>query len=309
MELRQLKYFIQVAESLNFTEASKKLFITQSTISQQIKQLEEELNVLLFDRSEKQICLTEAGLEFLPHAVKVIQDAEYGKQRLLDLQNIRTGELTIGVNYSFSGLLKNTVVKFLTLYPNIKLNILYKTVSELIEMVRKREVDFVLSYKPVWEERSIESMDLFKTHLSVIVHKNHPLSKSKRISIDEIKQYPLALPSKGLHARSKLDASLYANRTTLHPKIELNEANILLQLVETGDWITILSSSTIFGQKNFKAIPLAGDSFDMQAALLWIRDSYQKFSAKEFIKIMLEEECYMASPSGKRKKENRKKDR
>ena len=293
MELRQLKYFIQVAECLNFTEASKKLFITQSTISQQIKQLEEELNVLLFDRSEKQICLTEAGSEFLPHAIRVIQDAEYGKQRLLDLQNIRTGELTIGVNYSFSSLLRNTVPKFLTLYPNIKLNILYKTVSELIEMVKKREVDFALSYKPVWAQRNIESKDLFKTHLSVIVHKEHLLSTAKEISIDQIKQYPLALPSKGLHARSILDASLFANRIKLYPKIELNEANILLRLVDTGDWITILSSSTIFGQKNFRAIPLKGDPHDMQAALLWVRDSYQKYSAKEFIKIMLEDEVFL----------------
>ena len=290
MELRQLKYFIQVAESLNFTEASKKLFITQSTISQQIKQLEQELNFLLFDRSEKKISLTEAGREFLPYAVRVIQDTEYGKQRLLDLQNIRSGELTIGVNYSFSTLLTPTIIHFLNQYPNIKLNIIYKTVNELLEMVKKREVDFALSYKPFREEKSIESRDLFVTSLSVIVHEKHPLSVYKSLPITKITKYPLILPSKGLHARTVLDASLFANRITLNPQLELNEANLLLHLVGTGNWITILSASTIFGQKKFRAIPLIGNNYSMQAALLWIKDSYQKFSAKEFIRMFAEEE-------------------
>jgi len=291
MELRQLKYFIQVAESLNFTEASKKLFITQSTISQQIKQLEDELNVLLFDRSEKKICLTEAGSEFLPHALRVIQDADYGKQRLLDLQNIKTGELTIGVNYSFRSLLTHTIIRFSSAYPNIKLNIFYRSFGELLEMVKKREVDLALSYKPVGEERNIESCDLFTTTLSVIVHKTHPLYKRKSIEVQQIKKYSLALPTKGLYARTILDASLFARHINLQPKIESNEAYMLLKLVKTGDWITVLSASSIFGRDDFKAIPLAGNIHKMQAALLWIKDSYQKSAAKEFIKMLTEEEA------------------
>jgi LysR family transcriptional regulator, cyn operon transcriptional activator len=291
MEIRQLKYFIQVAECLNFTEASKRLFITQSTISQQIKQLENELDILLFDRSEKKICLTEAGKEFYPYAVRVIQDTEYGKQRLLDLQEIRTGELTIGVNYSFSNLLTNTITQFLSLYPNIKLNIIYKTVSELLELVKNREVDFALSYKPLMEEKNIESSDLFKTSLSVIVHKEHVLSTRQNIPLSKIGQYPLVLPTNGMHARVVLNALLQSKHTTLSPQIELNEANMLLRLVGTGNWITVLSPSTILGQDNFKAIPISGNLYNMQASLLWIKDSYMKFSAKEFIRLFTEEKA------------------
>lgn len=68
MELRQLRYFEKTSELLNFTEAAKALFISQSTLSQQIKQLESELGVLLFDRVGKRIVLTEAGSSFLPYA-------------------------------------------------------------------------------------------------------------------------------------------------------------------------------------------------------------------------------------------------
>lgn len=291
MELRQLKYFIQVAESLNFTEASKKLFITQSTISQQIKQLEEELNVLLFDRSEKQISLTEAGNEFLIHAGRVLREAEYGKQRLLDLQNIRTGELFIGVNYSFSSLVTSTVIRFHDLYPNIKLYIIYKTVSELLQTVKKREVDFALSYEPLTNEQNIESKDLFTTPLSVIVHKSHPLSSRENIKLEEIKDYSLALPSKGLHARTVLDSALFAKHLTFRPEIELNEANMLLRLVKMRNWITILAATTVCGQPELKAVPLDEKNCNMQTAFLWVKDSYQKYSAKEFIRMFVEEEA------------------
>ncbi len=289
MELRQLRYFVQVAESLNFTEASKKLFVTQSTISQQINQLEEGLNTLLFDRSEKKIALTEAGQLFLPDAKQILKDTEDGKQRLLDLQNIRTGTLTIGVNYSFSNLLTHAVPEFLNSYPNIKLNVFYKTVSELLEMVKKRDVDLALSYKPVTKEKYLETADLYTTGLSVIVNKSHPLSKLDSIDLTDIEQYPLALPAKGLHARSILDASLYKKKITLDPQIEIDEATMLLLLVKTGKWISILSPSTIIGETDFKAIPLNGSDYQMQAALLWIKGSYQKFSAKEFIKILMKD--------------------
>ena len=76
MELRQLKYFVKSAEYLNFSEAAKHLYITQSTLSQQIKQLEFELGFTLFLRNSRHISLTEAGEEFLPFAKRTIQDAE-----------------------------------------------------------------------------------------------------------------------------------------------------------------------------------------------------------------------------------------
>ena len=105
MELRQLKYFKEACELQNFSEAARVLHISQSTLSQQIKQLEDELDVLLFDRIGKRIVPTEAGLAFLPYAVRAIRDAENGKQIIRDLKGIETGVLHVGVTYSMSPLL------------------------------------------------------------------------------------------------------------------------------------------------------------------------------------------------------------
>ena len=109
MELRQLKYFKEACERQNFSEAARMLHISQSTLSQQIKQLEDELDVLLFDRIGKRIVPTEAGQAFLPYAIRAIHDAEDGKQIIRDLKGIETGVLRIGVTYSMSPLLIATL--------------------------------------------------------------------------------------------------------------------------------------------------------------------------------------------------------
>ena len=86
MELRQLKYFVKVAETLNFSEAARELCITQSTLSQQIKQLEHEMHTTLLLRNSHSVALSEAGNELLPYATRTLKDADVCIERINDLQ-------------------------------------------------------------------------------------------------------------------------------------------------------------------------------------------------------------------------------
>ena len=170
MELRQLKYFIKTAETLNFTQAASQLFITQSTLSQQIRQLENELQVQLFDRVGKRTYLTEAGIEFLPYAKQTVADSDDGVQRLRDLQNIQTGELRIGVVYTLSDLLTSTIISFSKQYPSVKLIVTSKPVIELLDLLKERKLDLILSYRPDDEDTQIQYFPLYDSNLSVIVN-------------------------------------------------------------------------------------------------------------------------------------------
>ena len=145
MELRQLRYFVQVAETLNFSEAARNLFVTQSTLSQQIKQLEQELDVQLLMRTSHSVSLTEAGSELLPYARMMLRDAQLCADRLMDLRNGLCGTLNVGVTYSFSPILTETLVDFMKQYPAVKLNVFYRPMAELMEMVRDRTVDLTLT--------------------------------------------------------------------------------------------------------------------------------------------------------------------
>ena len=117
MELRQLKYFVKVAEMLSFSKAAKALYITQSTLSQQIKQLEDELDIALFFRNNHNVSLTEAGETFLEGARKVLAEADDNKARILDLTLGCSGRLNIGVTHSFGSILTEPVMAFKKEYP------------------------------------------------------------------------------------------------------------------------------------------------------------------------------------------------
>ena len=291
MELRQLKYFVKSAEYLNFSVAAKHLYITQSTLSQQIKQLEFELGFELFLRNSRHISLTEAGEEFLPFARRTIQDAEDGVQRLYDLQNVKTGTLRVGVTYSLSTVLTEGVMSFMKEFPGIRLEIFYKTVDELLVLLREHKVDFILSYKPLFDAPDVDSMPLFENTLALVVAKEHKLAGRKKIKLQELPGIPLVLPSNGLQARMMLDKLLEGSSVQLTSNLELNETNILLQVVATGCYATILSTSAVFGKTRFRAIQLDEPGNVMEASLISLKGAYQKNAAKEFIDILMNTEA------------------
>lgn len=285
MELRQLKYFAKVSETLNFSEAARSLFITQSTLSQQIKQLENELDTPLLIRSSHKVTLTEAGEMILPHVHQILYEAESCADRINDLNKIATGTLSIGVTYSFSPILTETLLLFMKQYPKIKLNIYYKPMIELMDLLKERVVDFVLAFKPTQPVEGVESHILFQNYLAAIVSEHHPLASKNKVTIPELQSYDLALPSKGLQARNAFDW-IISPHDTFRVRIELNEVNILLKLIRQSMLVTVLSEATIHNESGVKAIPLDIPDNEMAGCVHILKDSYRKKSMQEFIRML-----------------------
>jgi len=279
MELRQLKYFAKAAELQNFTEASNLLFITQSTLSQQIKQLEEELGIPLFDRIAKRVRLTEAGKTFLPYALKTIKDSDDGKNMLKDMMNLNTGTLTIGVTYGLTNLLTKAVLEFAAQYPNIQLQISFGTTQELIAKLEQGQLDLMLSFSQQEKNGGYHTTPLFSSCLALIVHTSHPMADRKQISIKNLNSLPLLLPSSGYSIRNYLDTLLQRNNLSLDLKMEVNDINTLLHLVNSGRWGTILMGSSIFSHPDLKAVKITGEGMTRMANITWPSGAYQKKSA------------------------------
>lgn len=288
MELRQLRYFVQVATTLNFSEASRNLFITQSTLSQQIKQLEQEIGTQLFRRNSHSVSLTEAGSELLPFARKTLSDAQLCLDRMTDLDKLLTGTLNIGVTYSFSPILTETVLDFMKLYPGVKLNIYYKPVAELLGMLRGQEIDFLLAFRGRQEVEGVESHVLFQNYLAAIVGEGHPLASRHSVTIEELSRYDLALPTVGLQARNYFDSIFPGRVSDLRVRLELNEVNILLKLVKGGNLASVLAEATTHNFSGVKAVRLDFGGNDMAGCVHTLRNSYRKRSMKKFVKMLSE---------------------
>lgn len=294
MELRQLRYFVNAAEQLSFSDAAKLLNIAQSTLSQQVRQLEDELGVQLFERNSHAISLTEAGAELLPFARRTLHEADSCVARIHDLDQLLAGTLNIGVTYSFSPILTETLMEFMKKYPRVKLNIYYKPMVELMAMLEARAVDFVLAFRPSESMPVIESHMLFDNHLAVIVKESHPLAGLDSVSLADIGKFNLALPSKGLQARNAFDTYLAAHPAPLNIRIELNEVNIMLELIKRGNLVTILAEATVYNQTGVKAIPLTPEANEMEGCVHMLKNCYRKHSAIEFIHMLRESNAVRA---------------
>lgn len=283
-----MKYFVTVAKTLNFSEASRRLYITQGTLSQQIQQLEGEVGTKLFDRTRHSVVLTEAGEELLPLAIQTIEDSEICSNRMRDLRGALTGNLRIGTTHSFSALLTETVKRFIKEHPGVKLTIQSETAAELIEMLRDKELDLALAFKPSVAYDEIESEPLFGNRLSAIMRKDHPLASHKFLTMEDLENHRIVLPGKGLQARRAFDRYLGLDTRKLDVSVEVNEPNLIMDIVQSTNLITVISSLASYYRTNLVAIPLEGGNYSMVGCVHRLKDGYRKRSADIFIDMLRE---------------------
>lgn len=289
MELRQLKYFVRAAELLNFTQAADDLCITQSTLSHQVKELENTLNVLLFDRIGKRVRLTEAGETMLVYAKRTIRQAEESRQALMDLNNIKTGKLIIGCTYGLTQLLIESVTAFNKEFPDVRIQIEFGSTSDLLHKIHTFEIDCMLSFMPLsGQHPELDISRLFSAHLSVIFHHSHKWSTLKKISLQKAAELPLVLPSPSYSIRNFLDGVLIKKHIALSPKIEINDIHSLLELTNTKRWNTILMNSSLFDFTELRAVPIEGQNMVREATIAISSQIYHKKALIAFKDIILE---------------------
>ena len=293
MEFRQLRYFVKVAELRSFSEASKALFISQSTLSQQIKQFEEELGVELLVRDSRHVSMSDYGEQYLPYAKQVLKDVDTSTERMNDVRQLKIGTLNVGATYTFCPLLADTVRDYMKKYPGIKLKIYCRSMENLMEMLEHGQLDVALPYKPLQSYDDIDSHILFNSNLCVIAGKDNPVAKKERIRLAELENLPLVLPAKGLQARNAFDSLLYGQNFKFDVRLEINDLSMLLDMVSRTNLVTLLSGATIHSNKNFVAISLDHPHSEMQGSFHLLKGTYCKNATKEFLKMLVENNSFL----------------
>ena len=286
MELRQLKYFVEVGRLKSYSQASKTLFITQSTISQQIRKLEEELGVELLTRDTRHVALSDYGEQFYPCAVQILEEARAGAERIRDVKALKVGTISIGATYSFGPLLKQTVLDFYKKYPHIRLNLVITSKEDLQQKLLDRELDLALTYRSPLGDDRIESHLLFQSRLCLIGRIGELKGVGKEVSVQDLSRFPLALPSRGLQARDTLEAVLFAQNVDLDIRLEINSVRSLLDLVGSSPLVTILSEEAIHQVQGFEAVPIDHPEGRMDGCFHYLKAVYHKMAAQKFIELL-----------------------
>lgn len=249
MELRQLKYFVTVAEELQFLSASRKLLVSQPALSQQIKLLEEELGVDLFIKIKRQIYrkveLTEAGKVFLKDAQKILNLCDKAKK---NLKNATTSDqnLKLGTYRMLTGqIILEALDLFARHFPNTDMTIVeLPTILSVQEALLDETIDFGISVLPI-NYKGLDYLTLKKSHLRVILPQNHPLAHKDKLTLAELHQERWIEIDAAVHpifeAVEKLCIKAGFNRRP-HIVQEVSSLDIMVQLVAMGKGIALVPS-------------------------------------------------------------------
>src|SRR3954469_11201397 len=194
MELRHLRYFLAVAEELNFTRAAEKLRLAQPSLTRQIHNLEDELGVRLLDRSRNQVSLTEEGRSFLVDARRLVALSLESITAVQRFSRGESGQLNLGYLFNFNfDLLPATLTTFYQACPEIAVNLFDMSPAEQLRALEARKID--LGFVGLRPPRADENPSVLNWHWAphhdvvVVLPAGHPLAKKKKILTKDLKQF------------------------------------------------------------------------------------------------------------------------
>jgi LysR family transcriptional regulator, hydrogen peroxide-inducible genes activator len=237
MNLRDLEYFIAIAETQNFRKASEQCFVSQPTLSAQIKKLENELDVQLFERNNKSVILTKAGSQILPMAESIIEQAQALKSYAKLQQDPYTATIHLGIIPTIAPyLLPKVIGKIKRQLPKVKLYIHEEKTPDAIELLRTGKLDAAIMALPI-EESFLNAIKLYQEDFYVALPKDHSLTKKASLTINDIKKEDLLLLAEGHCLR---DQALEVCHLQKNPGFyEAASLETLRYMVANGNGITL----------------------------------------------------------------------
>ncbi len=292
MNLQQLEYFKTVAETENFTKASKLLLVTQPALSKSIAKLEGELKVPLFEKNGRNVKLTRFGKLFLVHAERALVEIEKGIKELDEMVSDTTGTVSISSTSRVGAYFMNFIISdFLNDNPNVKFQFNQQSVTEIIEDLKKGKIDIGFydnHTEPIWDI-NIESIPIKKQEYVLIVPKNHKLAGRREVSLKELENESFIAFCEGSKDRilSCTDALGYTPKISIQPK-GANIGSVIEGLVSAGAGISVVPDSPTINTNTLSKINIKETIKERIIYMSYLKNSYTPPIAKLFRDYILE---------------------
>lgn len=274
MELRQLEYFVAVAEEANFTRAAERVRISQSGISAQIRQLERDFGAELIDRSGRTATLTAAGEAALEHARAALASVNAARQAVDGVLSLVRGRLAIGMVTACTVTpLFDALATFHTAYPGVEIALIEDNSDRLIEQVRSQTLDLALVGTAGAPPPELQALPIVTEGLVAAVPAKHPLARRRRVTPAEVCGYPIICLPEGTGIRTVFDQACAASN--LQPEIALQASapDTVADLATRGLGVAVLSESMAAGYDRLRAVAIAGVDISAVLALVWTTPS------------------------------------
>lgn len=281
MDLRQLRYFLAVAGTQHMTRASEQLHVTQSTLSHQIRQMEQALGTPLFDRIGRGIRLTEAGEMFRGFAQRALTELESGVNALAELDSVLRGQLRVGVIHTInSSLVPPVISRFVAEHSRVMVTVDEMSGIDIEEGIVSGLLDLGIGFAPA-TSADIVAERLFDEKIVLIAPRNAASTSRGTMRASELAGVKLALMSPRFMTRRLIDAA-YGQYIEGNVTLEMNSIESLLATVRCGGVSTILNERALLHEGDLVKIAITHPGTVRTAALLWHRERYRSAAARRF---------------------------
>ncbi|BFG78875.1 transcriptional regulator CynR [Paraburkholderia terrae] len=285
MELRHLRYFAALAEQLSFTVAAQKVHVTQSTLSHQIRQLEEELGCRLFEREGRRVTMTEAGELFLERVRNALREVDEGVSTVRYAAEEMTGVVRIGATHTFNlHIIPRCVSLFLDRHPSVRVDVLEMTGDGIAQALLRGDLDIGVTYKPN-DALPLRFEPLYTEEMMLAVGLRHPFAKRRFVRVSELHLQRMVLLPRSFSTRVLLDESFRMANAAPVIVAEMNAIAPMIELVRETDIATIVSTHAL-RREDVKLIPLESPTPVRSPGLLWRRDEARTPAARSFASIV-----------------------
>ena len=285
MDFSQLITFLEVAKLGSFSRAGQKVFRSQSAVSAQIRQLEQEYGDRLLDRSGKDVTLTPAGRVLVTYAERLLQVRDESKLAVSDHGGAPRGKLVIGANEATClYVLPDVFAKYCSVYPEVQLSIYRNFSYKIVEKLENGTIDVGIVTLPV-KSPKLKTTSIFRDQLMWMVAPQNPLAKHEVVSVAEIAKQPILLPKTG-YTRRLMDKLLRPYEPTLQIRMELPSVGMIKSFVAAGLGVSLISSSFAKDQVlagRVKLIPIRDQELWRELGIAYRRDRTHTRATTTFI--------------------------
>jgi len=287
MLLRHIRYFLAVAEHQNFTRAAEALHVSQPTLSQQMKQLEDTLGAQLLDRTGRIIRLTDAGEAYAQYARRALQDLDAGKRAIHDAQDLTRGELRLAMTPTFTAyLIGPLMARFNATYPGINLSVTEMNQDQIEALLAQDELDIGIGFMDA-RSTEIESQAWFVETLALVVGKGHPYAaRQEPLSLREFAKEPRVLLNGDFATRIHIDRHCQQQGIKPPIAIEANSVSGIIEIVQHSDRLaTVLPEAAAQHHPGLCPVQLVDAMPERTVALLRRKDAYRTAACRAFVEL------------------------
>ncbi len=289
MELRQLAYFVAVAEEAHFTRAAERLQIAQPAVSQQIRRLEAELGERVFLRDRRSVSLTPAGEALLPHARAALASVLQGRQSVAAQRGLLSGPLAIGLVHPLPGrAIVRAIGEFARAHPAVTLSLREEETDALLAAVGEGALHCAfIGLGPGTEPPpELEARVVAREPAVLAVHPGHPLAQRETVRVGALRDEPFVTLTHASRLRHALEA--ICARAGFAPRIaaETSDLAVMLMLAAEGVGVAFVPRSGLDGAEGIVPLDLTHPSPDRRIVLVW-RSDYVPPAARAFLALAL----------------------